>query len=211
MATALSLAGTMRACERSKIELHPEGPVGCSAVTWARDVVAAHFLKSDCDLLFWIDADIAWAPKDFLRLVAAATMQYDVIGGTYPFKSDPPCIVVNTPDPEHLEVNGHGNVRVKGLGLGFTCVKRAVMERLAATKGKITIQGIECPDMFRLDKRASGEGLGEDIAFFEDLVSLGYKIWLDPSVQLDHIGVKAYRGDPIAALGLAEFAKETAV
>lgn len=201
--TALSLAGTARLCEYEKVPLAIEGPEGCSAVTWARDVVAAKFLKSDCSLLFWIDADIVWHPKDFLRLVAAAASgQYALISGVYAVKQDPPSVFLATPETDALEVNGHGNVRVRSLGLGFTCVTRAAMENLAASKGTVTVQGIECPDMFRLDKRANGNGLGEDIAFFEDLAGMGYKAWLDPSVRLGHVGTKVYECDPISALGL---------
>lgn len=207
--TAVSLLNTVRLCEREKLPLQVEGPIGCSVVTWARDVVVANFLKSDCSLLFWIDADIVWAPKDFLRVVSAASTKYDVVGGAYAFKKDPPETLINLPDPTTLEVNGHGNVVVKSLGLGFTCVKRALVENLAASKGKVVVQGIECPDMFRIGKRAdTNKGLGEDVAFFEDLGAMGYKVWLDPSVRLGHAGQKVYECDVIGALGLEEHVQE---
>jgi hypothetical protein len=209
--TAVSLMSTVRACEKEKIPLRVEGPVGCSVVTWARDLVVANFLKSDCTHLFWIDSDIVWAPRDFIRLVGAACEAYDVIGATYAIKKDPPQVIINTPDDDRLEVNGHGNVRVKSLGLGFTCVKRAAIENLAAAKGKIIVERVECPDMFRLGVRADGNGLGEDIAFFEDLAAMGYKVWLDPSVRLGHAGLKIYECDVIEALGLGEFAEEMPV
>ena len=36
--------------------------------------------------------------------------------------------------------------------------------------------------------------MGEDMAFFEDLQKLGYKVHLDPSIELGHIGRKVYTG-----------------
>lgn len=205
-ATAMSLAATMRACERQQIQITVEGPVGCSVVTWARDVIVAHFLKSSCTHLFWIDSDIAWAPHDFLRLLAAACGPYDIIGGAYALKSDPPRVVINLPQPGVVEANGHGNVRVKSLPLGFTVCKRAVIEKLAAGKPAITVDGRECPDLFKITGSR-----GEDIAFFEEAAAAGFAPWLDPSVKLGHIGAKTYRSDAINALGMDEYAKENAV
>jgi hypothetical protein len=206
--TALSLINTVRACEREKIPLRIEGPVGCSVVTWARDIIAAKFLQSDCTHLFWVDSDMAWTPKEFLRLLAAACGPYTVIGASYALKKDPASVIINLPDPAHVSANGHGNVLVTSLALGFTVVKREVMEKLAATKPKLTVNGIDCPDMFRLDRRADGGALGEDIAFFEDVAALGFQPWLDPSVRVGHIGQKVFECDPINALGLDAYAVE---
>jgi hypothetical protein len=101
-------------------------------------------------------------------------------------------------------------VRVKSLGLGFTIVKRAVMEKLAAGKPMMrdSLNGTEYPDLFRLDRRADGGAVGEDVAFFEDVAALGYNVWLDPSINPGHFGNKIYRGDSINALGLDAYAKE---
>lgn len=207
--TAVSLMSTTKVCVSQKIPLRVEGPVGCSVVTWARNVIVANFLKSDATHLFWIDSDIAWAPNDFLRLLGAACGPYDIIGATYALKTEPPQVIINHPDPNAVEVNGHGNVRVRSLALGFTVVKREVIEKLADGVPQIIIQGIACPDVFRLGRRDDGNAVGEDIAFFDDAAALGgYKAWLDPSVKLDHIGMKAYRSDAINALGLDEYAQE---
>jgi len=39
---------------------------------------------------------------------------------------------------------------------------------------------------------ADFEERGEDYSFFTDVRSLGYKVWLDPSVKPGHIGAKVY-------------------
>jgi hypothetical protein len=207
--TAVSLMSTVRFCDREKLPVRIESPVGCSVVTWARSAVAGGFLKSDCTHLFWIDADMVWSPNDFARLVGFAAA-HPVIGAAYTLKKDPPEVFINTVGEGSYEINGHGNVRVKSLGLGFTIVQREVMEKLAATKPTMidSLNGLECPDMFRIDRRAGGGALGEDVAFFEDVAALGYDVWLDPSINPGHFGTKIYRGDVIDALGLQDYAKE---
>jgi hypothetical protein len=207
--TAVSLMSTLRACDKENVVARISAPTGSSVVTWARSAVVGEFLKSDCTHLFWIDSDIAWKPADFFRLVGFAAL-HDMIGAAYMLKKEPAQCVVNVPVPGEYEVNGLGNVRVKSLAMGFTICKREVIEKVAATKPvlKDALAGIEYPDFFRLGRRADGYAVGEDIAFFEDAAELGFKAWLDPSINLFHVGQKLYGGDVIDALGLQEFVKE---
>lgn len=208
--TAMSLMNSVRVCDREKIPVRISASVGCSVVQWARNAVVAEFLKSDATHLFWIDSDIVWTPNDFIRL-AAFGAAYDVIGATYPFKSDPPTCLLNTPGAEdEYEINGHGNVRVSSLGLGFTLVKRDVIVRLAETKPTVNdpLNGITGPDMFAVGRRPDGTAYGEDIKFFDDVHDLGYAVWLDPSINLGHVGQKIYQGSVIDMLGLQDLAKE---
>lgn len=210
--TAVSLMSTVRVCDRESIPVRIEAPVGCSVVTWARSAVAGAFLKSDFTHLFWIDSDMVWSPNDFFRLVGFAAT-HDLIGGAYALKKEPAQCFINLPGAEgEREINGFGNVRVLSLGLGFTIVRREVMEKIAATKEIVrdTLQGTEYPDIFRIGRRADGGALGEDVAFFEDAAALGYQAWLDPSIRLGHIGMKIYRSDVIDALGLQDYAQEKA-
>jgi hypothetical protein len=209
-ATALSLINTIRVLDREKIPFKISSPVGCSVVTWARSAVAGEFLASNCSHLFWIDSDIVWFPDDFVRLLGFGAV-YPIIGATYPLKKDQLQVFCNTVGEEGERiVNGHGNVKVHSLGLGFTLVQRKVIEALAATKETVTdsMNGTSYPDMFRIGRRANGNALGEDVAFFEDCEALGFEAWLDPSINLGHVGTKIYRGDVIHALGLEDFIKQ---
>lgn len=204
-ATAFSLLKTMDACRAADIPCRMEVVAGCSVVTWARSAIADGFLKSDFTHLFWIDSDLVWEPRDFARIVGLGAV-HDVIGATYPFKKlNPMSFLINhVGEPGQYHVNGHGCVKVKGMGLGFTLVKREVMEKVAATKTKRRdpITGAEYADIFRIDHE------GEDLAFFSDIRAAGYDVWLDPSISLGHHGSMIYKGDPIEALGLGDFTKE---
>jgi hypothetical protein len=204
-ATAMSLEATLGACRTENLRLQLEAVVGCSVVTWARSAIVDSFLKSDCTHLFWIDSDIVWTPDDFFRIVGFGAV-LDVVGAIYPFKKQAPMtfLINHVGEPGQYEINGLGCVKIKGMGMGFTLMKRAVVEAVAATKPKRRdpITGLEYADVFRIDHE------GEDLAFFSDIRAAGYDIWLDPSIQIGHIGPAIYKGDPLEALGLSKFAKE---
>lgn len=207
--TAISLMSTLRSCDRAGLHTNLSAPAGSSVVTWARSAVVGAFLKSDCTHLFWIDSDLVWTPADFFRIVGFGAT-HDLIGAAYRLKKEPVQHIVNFPESDNYEVNGHGNVRVDSLAMGFTLCKREVIEKIAATKETLhdAISGADYPDFFRLGRLPNGNALGEDVAFFMDAAALGFKAWLDPSVNIGHHGNKVYTGDVIDALGLQEYAKE---
>jgi hypothetical protein len=207
--TAVSLMSTVRACDKADIPVRISAPTGSSMVLWARSSIVGKFLTSDCTHLFWIDADLAWTSADFFRVLGFGAI-YDLISGAYMLKTEPARCVVNVPNPDEYEVDGHGNIRIKSIAMGFTLCKREVIEKIAATKPMVRddLSKATYPDFFRVDRRPDGGLIGEDIAFFDDATALGYKAWLDPSIKLEHIGVKAYKGDVIDALGLNDYAQE---
>ena len=208
-ATMMSLLNTVRACDKEGVGIQIESIVGCSVVQWARSIVADKFLKSDSTHLFWIDSDIVWRVEDFFRLVGFGAV-LDVVGAAYPMKRERGGFLINLAgDLGKVEINGLGCVKIRSMGLGFTIMKRAVVEKIAATKEKVIDQanGVEYADIFRVD-RTHGGPRGEDVAFFDDIRDAGYDVWLDPSIRLGHIGTKMYRSDVIDALGLQEYAQE---
>lgn len=179
---------------------------------WARSVVAEAFLQSDFSHILWADSDIVWSPNDFFRILGFGAV-HDVVGAAYPLKKDPPGFLINTAgEPGKLEVNGHGLVRIDSMGLGFTLVRREVLERVAEKKPLVhdRLNGATYRDIFRVDRTSENGPRGEDVAFFHDVKKAGFDAWLDPSINLGHVGTKIYRGDVIDALGLQQFAKETA-
>jgi hypothetical protein len=94
---------------------------------------------------------------------------------------------------------------VSGLAIGFTCVRRDLVEAWAATKERMYHAGNDqmILDAFVLDAKRHNDGVkhsrGEDGAFFDDMRALGYKAWLDPTIELGHVGTKEYRVASLAA------------
>jgi hypothetical protein len=195
--TAVSLVDTAKVLTTAGIQMRQVSPVGCSLVTDARSAVVDEFLKGDATHLFWIDSDIHWHPRDFVRLLTLCT-QVDVVGATYPLKMEPIRFMVRQLG---AATNAMGLIPVAGLGLGFVCMTREVVEKVAATKEMVVSNGGTTPmrDVFRLDKVGPNR-LGEDMAFFEDVKAAGYQVWLDPMVNVAHVGMKMYVGNVMAAL-----------
>ena len=198
--TAVSLIETTKFCTQHRVPVRQISPVGCSLVTDARSAVVDEFLKGDSSHLFWVDADMAWRTLDFLRLMSFCTRPgVDVVGATYTPKSEPARFMVRNiskvPGP-------YGLIEVSGLGLGFTIMRREVVRKIADSKPWVISNGAttRMRDVFRLDKVASDHRLGEDMAFFQDIRDAGYKVWMDPEVDLSHVGLKLYGGSVMDAV-----------
>lgn len=192
--TVRSLWATQVACQRMNIPLHLGMVAGSAVVQWARDEVVDLFLQSDANRLFWIDSDMVWEPAQFIRLLALSKVR-EVVCAAYTAKIDRPTFYVNHDKEIGLVSGEHGLVEIYGLGLGFTVMNREVLERLAGQSAQITDEasGKTMASLFRIDHE-NGKRRGEDMALFNDIRECGYKVWLDPLIDLGHIGQKVYRG-----------------
>jgi hypothetical protein len=193
--TVQSLLATQAACVDAGLYLDIELNIG-STVFHCRSKAAHRFLQGHCDKFFMIDSDMVWTPDDFFRLVALST-KMDCVCSTYPARSDPIKFFLG-PDTENtLECNEYGCMPIGGAGLGFTIVDRTLVQKLADKAPKIRFEampGESVAKIFRFDE-PDGVARGEDMAFFDDLRELGYRVNLDPSLTLGHIGAKEYRAN----------------
>ena len=187
--TFIASLSTIDKLARSGIDYVAEVAKGSSLVESARNKLAHRFLKSDCSHIFWIDSDINWEVDAFMRLLALST-KVTIAAGCYPAKCDGPKFMINGT----LEPSLMGTYAVNGLGLGFCCVRRRVIEDLASRAPKLKYpEGEEMFRIFRCD--IDGDHfMGEDIAFFTDARKLGYHVHVDQTLELGHIGAKEYRG-----------------
>ena len=124
--TAVALLRTTEALNAEQISYQFCFLQGNSQVCCARNLLVQQFLETKATHLFWLDADMVWEPRQFLALLAA---DKDCINAPY---------MAKTLVPKRLN---HG--------LGFCCVKRAVMEKLSAIApmGK-TLEG-QFPQVFQ--------------------------------------------------------------
>lgn len=190
--TVRSITATFMACRDRGIPIRME-MVG-ALVEWARDGLVDAFLKSKSNVLFWVDSDMVWEPEQFMRLVVLSQLR-PVVCAAYPAKKDPLTFFVNYDKTKPLVPDELGLLEMYGVGLGFTAMRREVVEKVAAKAPRVAdeISGQEMASVFRLD-RVDGKRRGEDMAFFADIREAGYKVLLDPSVDLGHVGRKEYRG-----------------
>lgn len=197
--TVKSLMATQALCQKRKIPFSFGMVAGSSVVQWARDEVVDLFLQGDMNRLFWIDSDMVWEPEQFIRLLALSQRR-EVVCAAYSAKKDQPTFYVNW--EKMLTQDELGLLEINGIGLGFTVMTRDVVVDVADKAERVIddISGREVPAVFRISKTSDRKRQGEDMAFFADIRALGHKVWLDPSVDLGHIGAKTYRGSIMDAL-----------
>jgi len=195
--TVASLLKTQEACWIHGIPISLVIEKGSSIVTAARTKVAHSFLQGDCTRLFWIDSDMAWEASDFIKVLGLSS-RMDIVGASYRMKSTQTKFMIGIPDEGVTEIrtNDLGCFKWTGMGLGFTCVSREVMEKLAEQAPKLSFPDIdgEAAHIFHDGVDAHGNFSGEDIQFFGDCRGLGYDVWIDPTITLGHIGDENYSG-----------------
>lgn len=197
--TNLSLIRTVCALKDRRIEFDYQLLTNGSIIEVMRSRLAHTFLKGTTNRLFMIDSDQSWEPESFLRILGL-TGQMAVVGATYPAKREGSIDFLMDYGGSELRANEFGCFEVGGMGLGFTCVQREVIEKLAENAPKIKDEkGEMIPMIFHCE--VDGEVFrGEDMNFFSDCRTAGYKIHVDPSITMGHIGAKEYRGRMMDAL-----------
>ncbi|MES2155741.1 MAG: hypothetical protein V4510_11455, partial [bacterium] len=176
-----------------------------SQIDHDRSQLAHQFLQSKHNRIFWIDSDMSWDADSFLRVLALSTV-HAVVGASYPAKKGPGLEFHIEVEKAELEADEYGCLKVWGLGLGFCCVAREVIEKLAEQSPRFTRDGEVIPMIFRTGIDDEGTYRSEDMHFFRACRKLGYAVNVDPTVELGHIGGKEYRGRLIDALKKAPVA-----
>jgi len=174
--------------------------VGDSLVSRARNTLTADFLASDCSHLFFIDTDLIFK-KEHVAQLAARTGE-DIVGGLYPKKIEGPLqYVVNSHfEPRPVQANGLQEMRY--VGTGFMKIHRRVFERMIEKYGDtISFTPDHNPGQKHYDFWSVGtyeypDGkrrfLSEDWFFCQRAMDLGFKVWADTRIQLQHVGVAVY-------------------
>ena len=174
-----------------KIPYEPHELYNCSLIPMARNEIVRTFLKTDCDFLFFIDADVFIKDPQFynaLDRMAASLRQ--IISGVYVCKNPPFVPAVMT--FERLEKGDHyerfdqypNPKEVYGCVTGFTMIARGVLEEL----------GEHCFNLQYSDsnKYHPDSQMPEDYSFCRVAREVGYKIWIDPTIELFHAGSYGY-------------------
>jgi len=218
-----SVVALAAACEAKGIGCHVELLEDDRVIQRARARLAKAFLGHPAAThLFFIDADIGFAPENALRLLAA---DKDLAAGVYPVKhldweriraaalagaadiqaAAATYVVRFLPAAGNaVEVDG-GFARVAYVGTGFMLVRRAVVERVAEAHPELMAEleelGGLTPMIFEpMVEPETGEYLSEDYAFCRRWRDLGGEVWADVESPLRHVGHAVYAGALIQGL-----------
>lgn len=159
---------------------------GESMLPHARNYLAQLFLDSDLDVLFYIDADMVWAPEQFARI---ALSNKPIVSGVAHLKAEN--APLNFRELPKEKPDADKILSVESIGCAFMKIDRAVVEVVAHDSESYTIRGNTCRSIFEysIDK---GELTGEDIVFSRKIRHRKYKILADLNVVVGHLGMKIY-------------------
>jgi hypothetical protein len=160
---------------------------GNGLITSSRNLLLSDFFQTDAEYLFWIDDDIIFTVEDFVKVVQIA-VKYKSSAASYCVKQDTPKFHIKKVTDEPSE---EGYILSNGLGLGFACQHRSVLLDLAKTKETYKDNNRRIHNVFQT-RVYNNQYQGEDMMFFQDIHELGYVTYVDPCINLQHVGTKVY-------------------
>lgn len=161
-----------------------------SLVQRARNDLVKLALEEGFDDLIFIDSDVEWNPEWINKLL---NYDEDVVGGTYPKKSDNLQFPVKAL-PDGLVANDNGLIEVEGMPTGFLRLSRAALQKVWDVSDEYQNESKTCRMVFDI-KVMDGQLVSEDVVFCRKWRDLGGKVYLDPSMTCNHVGVKKYQAN----------------
>lgn len=155
----------------------------CSHPAMGRNQLADDFMRSDCDRLFFLDADITF---DMGSIVKLAHTDTDFVGGCFRYKTEPEAYPVGLLN-ENITPNDFGLIEVQSLPGGFLSISRKVFEThfCKFPSRKYTHMGRKVHCYFQMPFE-DGNLRGEDSYFCQEWREAGGKVFLDPEIALTH-------------------------
>jgi hypothetical protein len=150
----------------------------------SRDVLTAHFLRSNATHLLCVDSDIGFTAADVQKLLDA---KQDFATGLYAKKT--PDRLLATP----LRNQRQGDlVEAHYAAAGFLLLTRSCIEQLVAAHPELSYDTPQGQTWALWSPFFEVRPYGEDAAFCKRWQRLGGKIWAHPQVVVKHYGDHAY-------------------
>lgn len=158
----------------------------------ARATMVAKFLEGDGDELVFIDNDVSWEAGALVRLLDHPV---DLVAGIYRRRVDPVLYPVRwIMDRPELQAE-NGLLEAAGVPGGFTRCSRAMLERMVEAYSDLTYERRDRAIVGLFDAYRIGRSkLSEDLAFCQRWRDIGGKVWIDPEINMGHVGLKNYTG-----------------
>jgi glycosyltransferase involved in cell wall biosynthesis len=167
-----------------------------SLITQGRSKCANFFINNtDHEYLFFLDSDIGFNPEDVLKLISH---QVDIVSGAYPMKTIPIRYCYDILQPEQRKGD---LVKIEGNGMGFVLIHRSVFLKMAqnfpdlkyippTNDSNYSPSQAEMNNSYHyfMEHKENNAFMSEDKSFFFRARMLGYDVWLDTTIKLQHIG-----------------------
>lgn len=187
-----SLVNTITTSTDKRIGITPIWISYDALIQRARNDIIQTAINLDVDDLIFIDADIEWNPADFFKLLE---YPQDVVGGTYPKKTDEEIYVLRDLIPKDIDPLT-GLIEVTGLGTGFVKLSRRAIDYLW-NSSEMYIDPKDNQERRMVFDVLIKDNLlySEDTIMFYKLIQGGFKVYLDPKITCNHIGPKKFVGN----------------
>lgn len=169
----------------SQFDFHISSHRGCF-VHRNRELIMADAIAANSTHLMFIDSDVVFPAEAVNRLVMR---NLPIIGASYNKRdTDPPESTAKMFDGgdklrlvrPHELLKGEP-FQVAAVPGGFMCIN---LQALLASNMR--------PPYFRISQDSQGEIVGEDVDFCLQAREFGLDVWCDPTIQVLHMGEKAY-------------------
>ena len=186
-----SLVRTIKQSSSKKIEIDIIYPSYDSLIQRARNDLVRMALEGNYDTLFFIDSDTEWEPEWFFRIIERPE---PIVGGTLVKKSDIEGYTIKIINKQLKYSSDKELLEVDGVGTGFLKVDKFAFEKLWSMSEPYFHDGKDTRMVFDI-KIENGDLVSEDYIMCSKWRSLGYKVWVDPTITCNHNGVKKYKGN----------------
>lgn len=170
-----------------------------SLIPFGRSTIANMFINdTDYDYLMCIDADMGFKWQDIIQLL---NRQKEFVTGAYSMKIIPPKYNFTI---HHTKETDGDLVRIESIGTGFQLVHRSVFEDIARKfpelkyipeeKNRPVSDATKNNSYHFYDTMIDKHLIAEDISFCRRYNATGGKIWLDPTIELQHCGNHIFEG-----------------
>ena len=188
---ANSLIGTVKMAEKKGIFVHAIYTSYDSLVQRARNSLFRLALQGNYDDLFFIDSDCEWEPEWFFRLLDRPE---DIVGAALIKKTEKESYTVKLVDKNLKWSEDNKLIQVDGVGTGFMKVSRKALQSLWDISDPYISEGEEHRMICDI-KVENGDLISEDYVLASKWRSLGNQVWLDPTITINHIGIKKFKGN----------------
>jgi len=188
---ANSLIQTVKMAEKKGIFVHAIYTSYDSLVQRARNSLIKLAIDGGYDDLFFIDSDTEWEPEWFFNLLERPE---PIVGGALIKKSEKEGYTVKLVDKNLKYSEDKKLIEVDGVGTGFMKVSRFALDKLWEISDEYMSEGEKHRMVFDI-KVENGDLISEDYILCNKWKDLGYRVWLDPTITCNHIGIKKFKGD----------------
>lgn len=154
------------------------------------DIIKAAYDTKVDDLVF-IDCDQDWNPEDFFKLLSH---DVSIVGAAVPKKTD--VEQYNIKLLREWKIEDNGLAIVDGVGTGFLRIRSDAIKKLVDNSS--VYQELHkqepTPNVFEVVVE-NGVLISEDIVFCNKWQNMGGTVYIDPTINIAHTGVKRWIGN----------------